>query len=146
MTSLRRWSEPPPMEAGAPMPALSVRGARLLVAYVCRNPLFPGWNSGAPPDHPGFNVYSAVLEFEGVTQYSLGPPNDERLFEHPLYVEGLDAYGFFQVNLPGAHESVLCRWIGTFHDETLDVTARCALVLNERIEGEDTSAIVRAMA
>ncbi len=145
MSRLIRWDEPPPMDVGAPMPVVCEREQRLLVAYVCSNPGFPGWDSGASPDHPGFDVYSAVLGFEGVERFSLGPPSDESLHKHPLYSFGLQAYGFYEVS--GDDESTVAwrRWIITFHDETLDVSAKDARVLHHRVEGEDTEAIVNVV-
>ena len=144
MEKARVWSEPPPMETGAPLPATRIIGDRLLVAYVCNNLEFPGWNSGAQADHPGFSVYSAVLEFRGVSSFSLGPPNDERLFEHPLYGAGLEFYQFHEVeSVAGQRPS---RWVVTFHDETLEVVADSAKVLHARIDGEDTHGILDALA
>ena len=142
MLTVRVWSEPPAMEPGAPMPQVKTVGDRLFVAYVCRNPAFPGWDSKAPPDHPGFEVYSAILEFSGVKSFTLGPPSDEKLPEHPLYSAGLEAYGFYEITGGDA----IRRWIITFHDETLDVSARAATVLKSRVEGEDTDAILTTVA
>lgn len=97
------------METGAPFPATRIVGDRLLVAYVCNNPDFPGWNSGAAADHPGFSVYSVVLEFCGVSSFSLGPPSDERLFEHPLYGAGLQFYQFHEVEKKAGQRP--SRWV-----------------------------------
>src|SRR4051812_30264853 len=96
--TVTRWPDPPEMDTGAPMPEIKAIADALLVAYVCSNPLFPGWDRGESPDHPGFAIYSAVLRFDGVVSYRLGPPNDERLHEHPLHACGLDFYGFFEVS------------------------------------------------
>ena len=85
-------------------------------------------------------MYSAVLGFEGVERFSLGPPSDERLHKHPLYSFGLKSYGFYEVL--GDDEDTLAwrRWVITFHDETLGVTAKDARVLHRRVEGADTEA------
>ena len=143
MAKIRIWTDPPAMDSGSPLPATRSTGDRLRVAYVCHNPEFPGWDSGVEIDHPGFAVYSAVLEFSGVTSFTLGPPSDEGLREHPLYYDGLKFYEFHEVeDPPGA---VPRRWVVTFHDETLDVIAASAKVLRARIEGEDTHAILSAL-
>ena len=137
------WSAPPPMDVGAPMPHLKAHDDRLLVAYVCANPAFPGWDSGSEINHPGFDAYSAVLEFSGLKDFSFGPPNDEKLREHPLYLLGVRSYCFYEVTDIG--RSGIRRWVIAFHDETLGVTARSATVLKARVEGEDTKAIINAI-
>lgn len=140
--SVHEWLDPPPMETGAPLPAIRKEGDRLWVAYVCRNPDFPGWGSGAGPEHPGFDIYSALLRFDGVTDYHFGAPNDERLHTHPLYSAGLKWYGFYEAReterLAGTKHKK--HWIITFHDETLEVIADSAHIVSDRIDGEDTDA------
>ena len=115
------WSDPPPMETGAPLPVVQRLGDSLVVAYVCHNPEFPGWDSGADPSHRGFDIWSAVLRFGGVVWHHFGTPNDEALATHPLYPVGLGFYGFWTVldspRVPDGSE--LRHWIVTFHDETL---------------------------
>jgi hypothetical protein len=132
------------MEPGAPLPAVRKEGDRLWVAYVCRNPDFPGWDKGAPPEHPGFEVWSALLRFDGVSDYHFGAPNDERLHTHPLYATGLGVYGFYEARctdrLSGREEKR--HWIITFHDETLEVVADSAHVVSSKIAGEDTHAVL----
>lgn len=136
------------MDAGAPLPAIRKEGDRLWVAYVCRNPDFPGWDSGAPPEHPGFNVWSALLRFDGVSEYHFGPPSDERLHTHPLYGAGLRSYGFYEARgtsrLAATNEKK--HWIITFHDEILEVVASSAHVVLSKIEGEDTHAALQKKA
>src|SRR4051812_26373353 len=83
------WSGPPPMETGAPLPVAERSGESLVVAYVCRNPEFPGWASGADLSHRGFDIWNAVLRFSGVAWHHFGAPNDEELATHPLYAVGL---------------------------------------------------------
>jgi hypothetical protein len=130
------------MSVGAPLPAVRKDGDRLWVAYVCRNPEFPGWGSGAPPEHPGYDVWSAVLRFDGVADYHFGAPNDEGLASHPLYAVGVRWYRFYEVRgssrLGGRNEKK--HWVVTFHDETLEVIADSAHVVSARIDGEDTHA------
>jgi hypothetical protein len=144
--SLVRWDEPPAMEAGAPMPAIRRIAESLYVAYVCRNPAFPGWDGGATIGHPGFDVYSAVLRFDGVVDYRFGPPGDERLGEHPLYGYGLEPYEFFELLESSTGPGTGRRWLVTFHDQTLDVVAASASVAHRRIEGEDTVGALAAIA
>ncbi len=140
-----RWSEPPAMDTGAPNPALSMQGDSLFVAYVCMNPDFPGWDS-AEPGHPGLDVYSAVLQFDGVTQQYLGPPSNESLHLHPLYGLGLSWYSFFEVLCSPRAVNDRRHWIATFHDETLEVVARAAKVAHFRVAGEDTAGIAADFA
>lgn len=137
--------EPPPMDIGAPLPAVSKWGSSLLVAYICRNPEFPGWDSGASPDHSGFEEYCAVLEFIGVDWYILGAPSDERQHEHPLYGHGLTFYGFHEiVESEKTSGTNLRHWIITFHDETLEVTANDMKVRSARVNtGSPEEAIRR---
>ena len=121
MTEIVLWDDPPAMCAGTPTPAMSICEDRLVAAYVCHNPEFPGWDPTYSIEHPGFDRYSALLEFSGVTRHSLGLPNDETLPTHPLYSFGLRPYEFIEVINHSAGKSGDRRWIVTFHDETLDV-------------------------
>ena len=129
------WTEPPMMESGAPLPSILDCGSTLLCAYICSNPDFVGWDSGAPPDHPSFDEYCAVIEFEDVENFKFGAPNDEELYEHPLHKLGVDYYGFYKLNespeldlMPGYF-----LWVAVFHDETLQVIAKNAKVFNSRV-------------
>ncbi len=129
------WTEPPIMESGAPLPSLSECDDTLLCAYICSNPDFVGWDTGAPPDHPDFDEYCAVIEFEHVESFRFGAPNDEELYEHPLHKLGVDYYGFYKFDespdlelMPGYF-----LWVAVFHDETLQVIAKNAKVLNSRV-------------
>jgi hypothetical protein len=140
--TLNAWMDPPAMQPGAPNPAARYIDPTLYVAYVCQNPKFPGWDSGAAIDHPGFDVYSAVIRFDGVQKYILGAPGEAQLHEHSLHPLGLSVYKFWEVVdcpsiPPGMH-----RWLATFGDDTLDVTAASASVMLRDIDGEDTSRIV----
>lgn len=140
------WSEPPVMDVGAPVPVGESSGDSLFVAYVCDNPEFPGWSSGAPIEHPGFDFYSAVLRFDGAKEHYLGPPGDEALHLHPLFPMGLTAYGFHEVSRSPMAVNGLGHWIITFHDETLEAAAVTAQVYRERVDGTDTSQIVKSCA
>ena len=133
------------MDAGAPLPAILKKEDRLWVSYVCRNPEFPGWDSGAPSEHPGFVIWCALLRFDGVSDYHLGAPNDERLATHPLYEAGLGFYGFYEALGSSRLVGTVGKkhWIITFHDETLEVVADSAHVVSSRIEGEDTQAALK---
>jgi len=147
-TRVISWSDPPAMSVGAPLPVIRRVADSLIVAYICSNPEFPGWDSGAAPEHSGFDVWSAVLRFDGVAWHHFGAPNDERLHSHPLYPLGLGCYGFWEVldspRVPAA--SVLRHWIATFHDETLEVVAASASVISRRVDGEETHEIIRQYA
>jgi hypothetical protein len=143
-----RWNEPPPMDVGSPLPAIKNNGDRLWVCYICKNPNFPGWESGASPDHPGFEIYKAVLRFDGVVSHHLGPPSAEKLYKHPLHSFGLEFYQFHEAfNTPALTEHKGKRhWIITFHDETLEVIADQATVVERDIDGEDTQSPIQKMS
>jgi hypothetical protein len=124
---LVRWTEPPPMETGAPLAAVHSDGHDLLCAYVVNSTVAPARSI-------------AVLKFEAVLQFRFGYPNDEALPGHPLYQFGLEYYDFFTVensqliseiekqnechhrHRPGIYAKFR-HWIVTFHDETLEVIA-----------------------
>jgi hypothetical protein len=134
------------METGAPEPALKPVDDQLYLAYICHNPEFPGWDSSASPEHPGFDLYCALLKFGGVSEHYIGPPNDEALHLHPLYKHGLGAYDFFEIHGSPKAIGPLHHWIITFHDETVEVVAENAHVLSRRVPGENTHAIVESHA
>ncbi len=126
-----KWGEPPPMDTGAPMPAVYSDETGLTCAYVI----------GATHSESGS---TAILRFEGVLYYAMGYPNDEALKANPLYANGLGFYGFHVVenspliadldrrnqvherHVAGAYMKRFRHWIITFHDETLEVVARNA--------------------
>ena len=125
--SVHEWSDPPPMDPGAPLPSVRAEGTKLFVAYLRRTPQASG----------------AIIKFTGVAEYHFGAPNDERLHEHPLYSSGLGFYGFYEVRgSDGLRGRTKRHWIITFHDETLEVIADSAVVLAELIEGEDSHAML----
>jgi hypothetical protein len=129
------WTEPPPMDAGAPGPVVHSDGHDLLCAYVT--------DSTVAPAGP-----VALLKFETVLQYKFGYPNDEALQGHSLYHCGLKHYGFFVVensplldeiekqnrchsqHRPGIY-SRFQHWVITFHDETLEVVALRGVVIGQ---------------
>lgn len=126
-----KWSEPPAMDAGAPVPAVYSDKTGLKCAYVI----------GATHPESGS---SAILHFASVLYYAFGYPNDEVLNTHPLYANGLGFYDFHAVenspliadldrrnqvhrrHVAGAYATGFRHWIITFHDETLEVVARNA--------------------
>jgi hypothetical protein len=130
---LVRWTEPPPMEPGAPRPVVCSNGRGLFCAYFI-----------SPSAAPEGSV--ALLKFESVLQHRLGYPNDEALQGHPLYQFGLEHYDFFAVensplidkiekqnrchsqHRPGIYARFR-HWVITFHDETLEVIALRSVVL-----------------
>ena len=123
-----KWGEPPPMDTGAPMPAVYSDETGLTCAYVI----------GATHSE---SASTAILHFEGVLYYAMGYPNDEALSAHPLYANGLGFYGFHVVenspiiadldrrnqvhkrHVAGAYMKRFRHWIITFHHETLEVVA-----------------------
>lgn len=123
------------MDVGSPEPAVYEDRGTAWVAYRCNNADFPGWGSDASPNHPGFDEYCAVLRFTGVESLTLGPPGDERLHEHPLHDAGLEPYSFHVVeDSDEATAGETAHWIVTFHDETLEVIAEDADVLEARVD------------
>ena len=127
------WTEPPAMDVGAPEPMIRQEGSGLLVSYFTRD-----------------NAV-AVLRFDDVSAYSLGPPNDEILDTHPLYALGLKPYSFFEVSQPGSQQRDVRaatserHWIATFHDDTLEVHAGSAWVLTNDAGQQSPSEAIRTI-
>lgn len=115
------------MSASTPDPVFLSRGTDLWLAY----------RTAREDDH------CAVVHFRGVTGYSVGPPSDERLDEHPLYAQGLEQYRFH--TLASAASSSPGRWIITFHDETADVTAASAEVVVRAVNATDPQHALAAL-
>jgi hypothetical protein len=138
------WPEPPSMDTGAPHPQLKIQGHVLWPRYVCRNPEFSARVRGASLDHPSFDIYCALIRFDGVVCHKFGAPNDESLHAHPLYSRGLQFYEFHEIfgSSDLREQKEKRHWIITFHDETFEVIAEKASVVSRRIEGENTSAIL----
>ncbi len=140
------WVEPPEMDSGAPKPAVYSDATGLICTYV----------TGVRHQEPGA---TAMLRFEGVLYYYMGYPNDEALQAHPLYKYGLKHYHFHLVSdsplieeldkrnrvhrqhVVGSYRCRFRHWILTFHDETLEVIARSAVVVG--VTTDETSAAVR---
>ena len=76
---------------------------------------------------------SAIVRFLGVRKWNYGGPNDEGLGLHPLYGQGLRHYEFHAV--PTDPPSELTRWIGTFHEGTLEVEALEVAVVTAKLDG-----------
>jgi hypothetical protein len=145
IATVRLWSEPPALETGSADPTLLSSGSDLFLAYKTHNPDFPGWSSGASPDHPGFIEKVAVVRFELARAHKFGYQNSEALAGHPLYKFGLQFYAF-QIVEHSPWIAELCRqnsvhprnsaalwdglthWIVTFEDDTLEVIGRSATV------------------
>ena len=112
------WDEPPKMDIGSPDPGIRMQDGAVWLSY----------RISRRPDH------FAVVRFVSVTEWTMGPPSDERLATHPLWGRDLEPYAFHEVKrvVPGGR-----RWVITFHDETLDVTAREAEVVVRAIQARD---------
>jgi hypothetical protein len=119
------------MDTGAPMPAVERSGDGIILAYIC--------STAAVPDH------SAIIRFRDVSWLHFGYPNDEGLREHPFYDIGLRHYAFWEVlDSPKVSAGSSHRhWIGTFHDETLEVLAASATVIHRGVTGTATREIAR---
>jgi len=115
------------MDTAAPHPVVERAGDLLWLAY---------------RTHRGDNF--AVLRFSSVRDFTLADPNDERLDTHPLFGAGLQFYAFHEVHdtsiAPG-----LRRWIATFHDGTLDVTAKSAEILVRAVQAPTTAHALAAV-
>ena len=114
------WEAPPQMDIGAPQPVTKVLHDSLLVAY-----------RTARGDH------FAVVRFSGVQAWSWESPTDENVGAHPLWADGVALCTWLEVREPTATGRDLRRWVATFHDDTLVVTARAAAVLVRAIQARD---------
>jgi hypothetical protein len=115
------------MEIGAPQPSFERLGDAVLVAY----------RISRPDDH------FAVLRFNGVQDLTFGDPTDEALETHRLFSAGLQPYRFQEVHGEPDVPAGLRRWIITFHDDTLEVTARSAEVI---VRATDAQSAAHAIA
>jgi hypothetical protein len=102
---LQEWTEPPPMSAESPAPAVLSTDGTLWLAYrIARDP-----NN------------CAVLRFHRVEQYGWGLPPAAHGVEIP---GGLPRGSFYEVPAPAAPEGTSGRrWIVTFPDALLEVRA-----------------------
>lgn len=119
--SVTVWADPPRMSVGVPQPSLRSQGDELWVSYrITRS-----------------NDHFAVVRFSGLEGWTMGPPGDDRLDTHPLWGLGLEFYAFHEIREPGRVSHGPRRWVVTFHDDTLDVTARDAEVVVRAIQARD---------
>lgn len=131
--SLEEWLEPPQMDPGTPQPAIHFDRHRVRCAYHTLS-------------HPDNSRETALVQFEGVLDIRVGPPNDEAIHGHPLFAFGLRSYAFYivrnsphilelekrnRVHSQHRPENYLrfSHWIATFHDEMLEVVASRAIVV-----------------
>jgi hypothetical protein len=101
---LQEWTEPPPMSASMPAPAVLSTDGTLWLAYrIARDP-----------------NHCAVVRFHHVEQYAWGAPPAS----HGAEVPGdLPRGSFYEVSSRGDDAMGGRRWIITFPDALLDVRA-----------------------
>jgi hypothetical protein len=103
---LQEWTDPPPMSAAAPAPAVLCSEATLWLAYrIARDP-----------------HHCAVVRFEAVERYGFGEPPAALGVES---LNGLARGSFYEV--PGT--GTARRWLVTFPDAILEVRARSGNVV-----------------
>lgn len=103
--TLQEWTEPPPMSANAPAPAVLSTDGTLWLAYrIARDP-----------------NHCAVVRFHHVEEYAWGAPPAA----HGVEIPGdLPRGSFYEVSNRATGEAVRDRrWIITFPDGLLDVRA-----------------------
>jgi len=116
------------MSAGAAQPWVERRGDDVWVAYRTR-----------ADDH------FAVVRFTQVRDFTFGDPNDETLDSHSLYSAGLGLYAFHEVADPLLAGSGLRRWIVTFPDDTLDITAREVAIVVRAVQAPSAEHALAAL-
>ncbi len=107
--SVSVWADPPRMDPRVPQPSLRGQGDELWVSY----------RISRPDDH------FAVVRFSGVEGWTMGPGL------------GLQLYAFHEIREPGRMSHSPRRWVVTFDEDTLDVTARDAAVVVRAIQARD---------
>ena len=124
------WTEPPPMSATAPAPAvLSADGALWLAYRIARDP-----------------HHCAVVRFHHVVQYAWGAPPATHLVDDPPQ---LPRGSFYEIPSPatadaGGRER---RWLATFPDAVLEVRAAAAeLVLRATAAPSPAHALAALLA
>lgn len=124
------WPYAPPMHVGAPDPALLAEGPSVWVAY-------------RTDDDAGGTF--AVVQFYSVEEHRFGPPDAGHLDEHPLYGRGLEPFAFHTVleGLPDPYAPR--RWVATFRDETLEVTAVSVTVVARGVQAASARDALRAV-
>jgi hypothetical protein len=155
---LRRLSDVPQSDVGAPLPCVVASEYRLLLAYHHREkPSLHGWSGRTVQvvDYDTVEVV-AMIDFPGYYAYASGPPNDETIDGHPLAARGLEPYAAFEVadsswirqleqqnrvhpDHREAYFAALRHYIFVFHDSTFEVVAREMSV--ELVEGSLASAL-----
>lgn len=116
------------MDAGAPHPVAEREDDVLWVAY---------------RTHRGDHF--AVLRFSGVREFTAEDHSGKWLDTHPLYGVGLRLNAFHEV-----HDETLTvrgsrRWIATFPDEVLDVTASDVKIVVRAIQAQSTAHALAAV-
>ena len=81
---------------------------------------------------------SAVVRFNGVSDWYYGPPNDEGLSAHAMRHRGVTYYSFHEV---GPARAGLFRWVATFHEGTLIVRGRTVQTISREIASTPWEAI-----
>lgn len=122
------WSAPPRMESGAPDPCLERRGDDLWIAYRTR-----------------LDDHFAVVRFVAVREYAFGDSSDEAVHSQARYFAGLERQSFHEVNDQLLAGSGLHRWVVTFGDDTLDVTARRAAIVVRAVQAPGASHVLAAL-
>jgi hypothetical protein len=104
---LQEWTEPPPMSANAPAPAVLSTGGTLWLAYrIARDP-----------------HHCAVVRFHQVEEYAWGAPPAVHADEVPGDLPQGSFYEVVSGNGGGGEEVRERRWIITFPDALLHVRA-----------------------
>lgn len=110
------------MDLGQPQPWVERDGDNLLVAYRT-------WREG----------HFAILRFSGVRDFSFGEES------HALPAVGMQSCRFYRVHHPNAEATGFQRWIITFLDEALDVTALAATVVVRAVQAVDSTHAIAAL-
>jgi hypothetical protein len=126
--NITEWLDPPRMDIGAPEPTIERDGENLWVAYRTQR-----------------EGHFAVLRFSHPGAFSVGEPSDETLDSHPSYRAGLQCRGFHELHSASLRASGNRRWIITFHDETLDVTARNAAIVVRAVQAVNGAHAIAAL-
>jgi hypothetical protein len=122
---LHEWTEPPPMSAAAPAPAVLSSDGTLWLAYrVARDP-----------------HHCAVLRFHRVERYAWGSPPAAY---GPETAGDLPRGGFYEVAVRGADEPGR-RWLVTFPDAILEVRAADAEVVLRATAAPDPAHALAAL-
>jgi hypothetical protein len=153
------WDEPYEMDPGATEPVIVADDQELLLAYrVGARGMDRVRENGLHFDSND-DVWG-IIRFSGYLKMQFGHPNDEVLGGHPLYARGLKPYTFhFVENSPwfeevkrqnSVHDRHSNSWakdtkhyIITFHDDTLEVLADSANLLDPIAAANGKQAILK---